>query len=146
MEINNVRFYEFGEFRLDTRRRILLSNNSKIPLTSRIYELLLFLIQNEGRILEHEELLDKVWKGLFVEQSNLKKNISTLRHILGELPNESIYIKTVPRRGYSFVAKVKAVSVETDNAEIYPEIETHIAEEIIEVTTEPPEKPLNALS
>lgn len=110
MEVNNFRFYEFGEFVLDARRRVLLKNGKEIPLKPRQFELLFLFVQNEGRLLEHDELLDKVWEGLFVEQSSLKKGISALRQILEEKPNESFYIKTVPRRGYSFIAPVKPIS------------------------------------
>jgi DNA-binding winged helix-turn-helix (wHTH) protein len=125
MNGNNIRYYEFGEFRLDIRKRILLQNGNRIPLTAKVFELLHLMVQNEGQVLEHDELLDKVWEGMFVEQSNLKKNISTLRHILGEKPNESFYIKTVPRRGYSFVAEVRAVAEDGETA-IYREIETEV--------------------
>lgn len=112
MQTSNFRFYEFNEFKLDTRRRVLLKNGKEIQLSSRIFDLLLVFVQNEGKILEHEELLNKVWEGTFVEQSNLKKSVSALRQLLGEKPNESLYIKTVPRRGYCFVASVRAISDE----------------------------------
>lgn len=106
MEQSKNRYYEFGEFRLDAKRRILFKNGQEISLTGRIFDLLLVLLQSNGEILEHEELLEKVWGETFVEQANLKKGISSLRQILGEKPNESLYIKTIPRRGYSFVAEV----------------------------------------
>jgi len=110
MDANDTRYYDFGDFRLDTRRRTLLKNGDPVNLSGRIYDLLLIMVQNEGRILEHDELLDKVWDGMFVEQSNLKKSVSALRQVLGEQPNESLYVKTIPRRGYSFVSPVRAVS------------------------------------
>ncbi|HVE57230.1 MAG TPA: winged helix-turn-helix domain-containing protein, partial [Pyrinomonadaceae bacterium] len=109
MGAENFRYYEFDDYKIDARRRILFKNGERVPLSSRIFDLLLVLIQNEGRILEHDELLDRVWEGMFVEQSNLKKSISALRQILGERPDESLYIKTIPRRGYSFVADVRAI-------------------------------------
>lgn len=86
----------------------MFKNDEQIQLSGRVFELLAVFVQNEGQVLEHEELLDKVWEGTFVEQSNLKKSVSALRQILGENPNESLFIKTVPRRGYCFVAKVHA--------------------------------------
>lgn len=79
----------------------------------------------------HDELLDKVWVGTFVEQSSLKKGVSALRHILEEKP-ETEYIKTIPRCGYSFVSPVRVVA---DNNEIYFVRETEreiIVEEYIE--------------
>lgn len=106
MDEQKIRYYDFGEFRLDAKRRDLSKTGEKISLTGRNFDLLLVLVQSGGRILDHEELLDKVWGETFVEQSNLKKGISSLRQILGEKPNESLYIKTIPRRGYSFVAEV----------------------------------------
>jgi len=82
--------------------------------------LLLVLVQNEGRILNHDELLDKVRDGTFVEQSNLKKSISALRHILGEHADGSLYIKNIARRGYSFVSPVRILPDEIEAAGIYP--------------------------
>jgi Tol biopolymer transport system component/DNA-binding winged helix-turn-helix (wHTH) protein len=132
MSSSDIRFYEFGEFRLDTRRRTLLKNGEPQHLSGRIFDLLLVLIQNEGRIVEHDELLDTVWEGMFVEQSNLKKSVSALRQVLGEQANESLYVKTVPRRGYSFVSPVRALGDDTETA-IYREVEREIiVEEIVE--------------
>ena len=110
MGTENFRYYEFDEYKVDARRRVLFKNGERVQLSSRIFDLLLVLVQNEGRILEHDELLEKVWEGTFVEQSNLKKSVSALRQILGERPDDSLYIKTIPRRGYSFVADVRAIS------------------------------------
>lgn len=136
MSNSDIRFYEFGEFRLDTRRRTLLKSGEPQPLSGRLFDLLLVLIQNEGRILDHDELLDKVWEGAFVEQSNLKKAVSSLRQILGEQPNQSLYVKTIPRRGYSFVSPVTAVSDGETATAVYREREI-IVEEIEEVDDEP---------
>jgi DNA-binding winged helix-turn-helix (wHTH) protein/Tol biopolymer transport system component len=116
MESNIFCCYEFGEFRLDARRRALSKNGEKVPLSARNYDLLLFMVENGGRILEHDELLDKVWVGTFVEQSSLKKGISALRQILAEKP-ENEFIKTIPRRGYSFVSPVRVVP--EDNGVVY---------------------------
>lgn len=137
MNNGNPRYYEFGEFRLDARRRVLLKNGVQTSLTTRVCDLLILLIENEGRVLEHDEILDKVWEGTFVEQSNLKKSVSTLRQILGEQPNESLYIKTIPRRGYSFVAPVRFFEDdETDASGAFylreTDTEIIIEEEIIE--------------
>src|SRR5687767_2555140 len=101
MEEKKIRYYEFGEFRLDAKRRILSKNGEPISLKGRNFDLLLVLLENDGLILDHEQLLDKVWGETFVEQSNLKKGISSLRQALGENANEGLYIKTIPRRGYS---------------------------------------------
>ena len=132
MESKDFCCYEFGEFQLDTRRRNLSKNGEKIPLTARNFDLLLFMIENGGRILEHDELLEKVWAGTFVEQATLKKGISALRHILGECP-ESEFIKTIPRRGYSFVLPVRLVP-EENGFSYYRETEQQIIIEEFEET------------
>lgn len=109
MEAEKVRYFEFGNFRVDTRRRILLKNNDVLSLSPRNFDLLLVLIENDGQVLGHDELLDRVWEGTFVEQANLKNAISVIRKILGEDANEGGFIRTIPRRGYSFVAPVNAL-------------------------------------
>ena len=113
MTENNFRYFEFGEFRLDAHRRILRKNGETVHLTPRSFDLLCVLVENAGRILDHDELLDKVWEGTFVEQGNLKKAVSNLRHALGESPETSEFITTVPRRGYRFTAPVRPLADET---------------------------------
>ncbi len=135
MEDKKICCYDFGDFRLDARRRSLSKNGEKVPLSARNFDLLLFMVENDGRILEHDELLEKVWAGTFVEQATLKKGISALRQILVATP-ENEFIKTIPRRGYSFVTPVKIVP---ENNEVFYVRETEqeiIVEEFIE-TDEP---------
>lgn len=149
MEKPNCRFYEFGDFRLDLQERVLLKDKEEIPLTGKVFDLLLYLVQNEGRTLEHDEILEAVWPDSFVEQANLKKGVSTLRKLLGEQPDESRYIKTIPRRGYRFVAEVKPVleDVKVVVVATRRQYEEIIEEEIIEDDDETGEpKRINAIS
>lgn len=137
MESIGNRYYDFGDFRLDTKRRVLLRNGEPIPLTGKNFDLLFVMIRNGGQILEHDELLEKVWTGMFVEPASLKKSVSNLRQILGESPTESLYIKTIPRRGYCFVADVRAVSDDAELA-VCRAIETRVEiEEIVENDASP---------
>lgn len=108
MEQREKQGYEFGDFRLDVRRRTLSRGGRDVPVVSRYFDLLLYLVENNGRVLEHEEILNRVWSGTIVEQATLKKGISTLRQLLEQDP-ESSFIKTVPRRGYSFVSPVRTI-------------------------------------
>jgi TolB-like protein/Flp pilus assembly protein TadD len=64
-------------------------------------------VRNQGRVLSKDELLQEIWPGTFVEEVNLAVNISTLRKLLGENPQDGRYIVTVPGRGYRFVAEVR---------------------------------------
>ncbi|MBL8181784.1 MAG: winged helix-turn-helix domain-containing protein [Blastocatellia bacterium] len=101
-----TRFYEFGSFRLDVHRRQLERDGQQVHVSPRAFDLLRVLVQNAGQTLSHDELLDKVWEGTFVEQGNLKKAVSTLRQILGDAAESGEFITTVPRRGYRFTAPV----------------------------------------
>jgi len=105
-------FYEFGAFRLDPAEHILLSAKSRVPLTPKAFETLLALVESAGHILEKDDLLKRVWPDTFVEEGTLARNISTLRKALGDDPEGKIYIETIPRRGYCFVAHVRQVSGE----------------------------------
>ena len=106
-------FYEFGSFRLDPAERLLLRQGEEIPLTPTFFNILLPLVENRGHVLEKQQLMQMVWPDRFVEEGNLTRNISTLRKILGDDPENPQYIETIPRRGYRFVAEVK---VSTDDS------------------------------
>jgi DNA-binding winged helix-turn-helix (wHTH) protein/tetratricopeptide (TPR) repeat protein len=111
--------YEFGNFRLDSGRRLLMRNGELVPLKPKVFDTLLVLVVNSGRVLDKEELIQEVWGGAAVEEVGLAKNISNLRKILGENPEEHRFIVTVPGRGYRFVADV--VEVPNDRASGDPE-------------------------
>jgi pimeloyl-ACP methyl ester carboxylesterase/DNA-binding winged helix-turn-helix (wHTH) protein len=100
--------YEFGPFRIDPVERLLLLANDPIPLTPKVFDTLLILVENGGHVLGKDELMQKVWPDSFVEENNLAQNVSILRKALGENAPAGIkYIETVPKRGYRFVAQVK---------------------------------------
>ena len=102
--------YEFGPFRLDSAERRLLREGEPVPLSPKVFDLLIVLVRRPGQILEKEELLRAVWPDTIVEENNLSVNISALRKALGEGPNEHTYIETLPRRGYRFIASVRELT------------------------------------
>jgi Tol biopolymer transport system component/DNA-binding winged helix-turn-helix (wHTH) protein len=97
------RLYEFGPFRLDMNERVLLRDGQIAPLTPKAFDTLVVLVENNGHVLEKEELLKAVWPDTFVEEATLAQNIFTLRKVLGKEPS---YIETIPKRGYRFTANV----------------------------------------
>lgn len=100
--------YEFGEFRADAAKRLLLRHDGEtVPLKPKVFETLLYLIQNNGKILDKDELLSAIWTDTIVEENNLSQNISILRRVFGEKHGENRFIATVPGRGYKFVAEVR---------------------------------------
>src|SRR5215216_4711050 len=118
-------FYEFGPFRLDPLKRRLLRDGEPIRLTPKAFDLLLALVEESGRTIEKDELLDKVWPGTAVEENNLNQNITALRKSLGDSRQDSQYIATVSGVGYRFVADVKKV----DPDAVLPQTRKHAKEE-----------------
>ncbi len=101
--------FEFGEFRIDPRRRTLSNRaGDLIALTPKHFDTLLYLVENAGEVLEKDRLLSAIWPGMVVEENNLSQAVSQLRRILGDDGAEHRYILTVPRRGYRFVADVQS--------------------------------------
>ena len=114
---------EFGPFRLDLSERLLLCNGKSVPLAPKVFETLLVLVENNGRILEKDELMQRLWRDSFVEESSLAQNIFQLRKALDDRSPLRKYIETIPKRGYRFAADVReVVASETDTrgAASYP--------------------------
>ena len=98
--------YAFGPFSLDPDRRVLTRDGQPLPIAARAFDVLLALVQRPGETVAKSEILQSVWPDTFVEEANLSQQIFTLRKILGQT-DEQIYIATVARRGYRFVAPVR---------------------------------------
>ncbi|HKQ99493.1 MAG TPA: alpha/beta fold hydrolase [Pyrinomonadaceae bacterium] len=113
-----TRLYGFGPFRLDTADRTLLCGSDLVQLTPKVFDTLLVLVENTGRTLGKNELMEKVWPDSFVEENNLAQNISILRKALGEGAEGLKYIETVPKRGYRFVADVRELHDERESARL----------------------------
>ena len=99
--------YEFGPFRLDAAEYVLMREDRVIPLSPKLFETLLVLVENSGHVVDKDELYKRVWQDVVVEETNLTKNISILRKILSEGDGEKSFIETVPKRGYRFVVPVR---------------------------------------
>ncbi len=103
-----ARIFEFGGFRLDVaQRQLLASDGTHIDLPSRAFDLLLYVVERPGELLDKSTLLKGVWPTTVVEESNLSQSIFALRRALGDTAHEHRFIVTVPGRGYQFVAPVR---------------------------------------
>ena len=107
MSLIEREMYRFGPFSLDPTERVILRDGEPLTVTPKVFDTLVCLVRNHGRLLRKDELLKEIWPDTFVEEVNLAVNISTLRKAFGEGPQEGRYIATVPGRGYRFVAEVK---------------------------------------
>ena len=135
MQAQTRRIYEFGRFRLDGDESVLLKEGRPVPLTPKVFDLLLLLIESRGHLVPKEEIMSRLWPESFVEEVNINRNISTLRRALNDSPNDPSYIETVSKRGYRFVASV--AEVEADETELI--LERRTSAEIItdeEITDE----------
>ena len=83
---NPVRFYEFDRFRIDTNRRLLMRDGLPIAIKAKALDTLVLLVQHAGRLLEKEELMNRLWPDTAVEEGNLTQNIFEVRKALGEVP------------------------------------------------------------
>src|SRR5579862_1661467 len=96
-------FFNFGPYRLDRKRRVLLRGEEIVPLTPKVIDTLMALVERAGQPVSKDELLRVVWPDTHVEESNLAQNISVLRKTLGRAPGNRPYVETIAKRGYRFV-------------------------------------------
>jgi DNA-binding winged helix-turn-helix (wHTH) protein len=106
--------YEFGPFRLDVAKRLLLCEGKSQTLAPKTFDLLFLLVQGRDRVLTKKELLQALWPGTFVEEGNLAFQVSALRKVLGAHGEE--WIETLPRYGYRFKGAVSQLAVEPTGA------------------------------
>ena len=114
MSLSLKHTYRFDTFVLDVDEQILLRDGSMVPLTPKVFETLLLLVRHQGSVVTKQTILETLWPDVFVEESNITFNITKLRKALGDTKRPSLYIETVPRRGYRFKTEVKEVLVEDD--------------------------------
>lgn len=98
---NNI--YKFDDYFFDPRRKVMLKNNQLVPLESKVTSTLMCLIENKGKVVSEEELINAVWNKTIIEDSCLRRNISVLRSTLDRSqPNR--YIETVLTKAIDFAA------------------------------------------
>src|SRR6516162_1715599 len=106
MSFATMATYTFGALRLDAEAGLLLHDGQSTILGQRTSALLRALVERAGEPVSKDALIEAVWPGLAVEDSNLTVQIAALRRALGELPGGEDWIVTLPRRGYRFVGPV----------------------------------------
>src|SRR5580704_16767246 len=102
--------YQFGTLRLDALARTLRREKETVTLNRRAFDVLLYFVQNPGRVLTRDELLKNVWPDTYVDENSLAQSISVLRKALEEKPGDNNYIVTLPGRGYQFVSPVQVIA------------------------------------
>lgn len=107
--------YEFAPFRLNADEHLLLRDGQLVPLAPKAVDLLLVLLESNGRLISKDELMKLVWPDTFVEEANLSHHIFTIRKALEDDKQRAKYIETIPRRGYRFIAPVTKLNHLTDD-------------------------------
>jgi DNA-binding winged helix-turn-helix (wHTH) protein len=102
--------YEFGPFRVNPEKEILLRAGEPIQLAPKTFQILLVLVRHSNEVVTKEDLMKAVWPDTFVEEANLSRNIFMLRKALGERPQDHRYVVTVPGRGYRLAESVHLVA------------------------------------
>jgi eukaryotic-like serine/threonine-protein kinase len=101
--------YQFGPFRVDPEKEVLLRSDEAVPLAPKAFQVLLVLMRHSKQVVTKDDLMKTIWPDTFVEEANLTRNIFLLRKALGESPQDHQYIVTVPGRGYRFAEDVQLV-------------------------------------
>ena len=107
--MSNGILYSFGPFLLSPEQMVLSVNGSVVPVPLKALKTLLTLIENDGKVVSKQVLIEAVWPDSYVEEGNLTQNIFLLRRQLGKAPEGQDYIETVPRRGYRLTVPVRKV-------------------------------------
>ncbi len=96
----------FQSFRLDTTNHCLWSGEERVRIPPKAFDVLRYLVENPGRLVTQDELLEALWPETYVNPEILRKYILDIRKILGDRPDKPVFIETVTKRGYRFVAQV----------------------------------------
>ncbi len=107
--MSQLHLYKFGGFELLVGEGALRRDGADVPITPKMSEMLVVLVREHGKIVSKEKLLSEVWPDSYVEEGNITYNIRQLRKALGDDAQSPIFIETIPRRGYRFIADVEEV-------------------------------------
>ena len=108
-ENSTHKIYQFDCYRLEVEARRLWCDEKPVKIAAKTFDVLLYLVERHGTVVEREELLREIWRDQFVEDGNLTVRVTELRKLLGDTLEETKFIATVSRRGYSFVARVREI-------------------------------------
>ena len=125
----NSSVFLFDDVRVEPSKFQVFKSGNAVQIEPKTFSLLLFLIDNRGRLVEKDEILNTVWKGAFVTENALAREITKLRKTLGDDPRAARYIQTVHTRGYRFVAEVQQSN---GTAELDPKEEIPVAAEEVQ--------------
>lgn len=109
--------YRFEQCEIDTSEHLLLVDGKQQAVEPQVFDLLRHMIENAGRLISHDELIEVIWRGRIVSDSAVSARISSARAAIGDNGSAQSMIETVPRRGFRFIAKVQSEHTQSDTAD-----------------------------
>ena len=115
---NARRLVRFGTFEVDLRAGELRKDGAKVRLTGQPFEVLTILLEHAGEVVTREELQQRLWPDTFVDvEHNLNTAINRIREVLGDSAESPLFVQTLPRRGYRFIAPLETSKETIDTGE-----------------------------
>src|SRR6266404_2339799 len=104
-----ARYVRFGSFHLDLRKEELLKDGTRVKLQGKVFQALVALLERPGEVVTREALRNRLWPSdTHVNyDANVNTTVNKLRLVLGDSPDQPIFVDTIPRKGYSFVAAIE---------------------------------------
>jgi DNA-binding winged helix-turn-helix (wHTH) protein len=126
-----TRYVRFGQFQLDLKRQDLLKDGARLRVPGKVCQVLITLLERAGDVVTREELRARLWASdTHVNfEANVNTTVNKLRQILGDSNEQSIYVQTIPRKGYSFIGHVEFLE-RPEMASIAPDEDGAAAENI----------------
>ena len=115
--LTNKGLFRFSIFSLDVNEGLFVQGKP-VKLAPKVFQTLVLFAENQGRIISKDELFEKLWANTFVEDNALSFNISQLRKALAQYDNETVFIETIPKRGFRFNVEVTEIEAEETETEI----------------------------
>ncbi len=105
------RYVRFGSFHLDVEQQELFKNGSRVRVQGKVCEALLILVENPGEVVTRETLRARLWptNTQINYDANVNTTVNKLRQVLGDSPDRPVFVETIPRKGYSFIANVESI-------------------------------------
>ena len=128
-----ARYVRFGSFHLDLRKEELLKDGTRVKLQGKVYQALLALLEKPGEVVTREALRTRLWPSdTHVNyDANVNTTVNKLRQVLGDSPDQPIFVETIPRKGYSFVAKIEYLDQPAPQQNQEPEEKSSAAAEAL---------------
>ena len=105
-QVNSAAF-RFANYEIDVARHELRRAGKIVPIEPQVFDLLVHLIRNRNRIVSREELIDAVWKGRVISEATLSSRVSAVRRAIGDNGDDQLFVRTLHKRGFRFVARVE---------------------------------------